>query len=62
MRYDWDRLPNTRDDCFELCEFPEALLFSWASRNSVTSISPNWAFDSAVTAESNAQFIWSVNT
>jgi hypothetical protein len=25
MRFDWDRLPNTRDVCFELSEFPEAL-------------------------------------
>jgi hypothetical protein len=33
--------------CFELSEFPEALFF-WASRNSVTSISRNWAFGSSV--------------
>jgi hypothetical protein len=28
-RYDWDLLPNTRDGCFELIEFPATLFFRW---------------------------------
>jgi hypothetical protein len=27
-RYDWDRLPNARDDFFELSEFPDSSFFS----------------------------------
>jgi hypothetical protein len=32
-RYDWDRLPNPRDVCFELSEFPEALFQNYQLQN-----------------------------